>query len=78
MKAVAERVVDGAMLALVKMFLEAPIVDDKDGGRPRRNDKGTPQGGVISPLLANIYLNLLDRNFRRHAEEEKLHGRIIR
>jgi RNA-directed DNA polymerase len=78
MKAVAERVVDGAMLALVKMFLEAPIVDDKDGGRPRRNEKGTPQGGVISPLLANIYLNLLDRNFRRHAEEKKLHGRIIR
>lgn len=78
MKAVAERVVDGAMLALVKMFLEAPIVDDEDGGRPRRNEKGTPQGGVISPLLANIYLNLLDRNFRRHAEAEKLHGRIIR
>jgi RNA-directed DNA polymerase len=78
MKAVAERVVDGAMLALVKMFLEAPIVDDKDGGRPRRNHQGTPQGGVISPLLANIYLNLLDRNFRRHAEEKRLHGRIIR
>jgi RNA-directed DNA polymerase len=78
MKAVAERVVDGAMLALVKMFLEAPIVDDKDGGRPRRNDKGTPQGGVISPLLANIYLNLLDRNFRRHVEGKELHGRIIR
>ena len=78
MKAVAERVVDGAMLALVKMFLEAPIVDDKDGGRPRRNVKGTPQGGVISPLLANIYLNLLDRNFRRHAEDKKLHGRIVR
>ena len=78
MKAVAERVVDGAVLALVKMFLEAPIVDDKEGGPPRRNKKGTPQGGVISPLLANIYLNLLDRNFRRHAEEEKLHGRLIR
>jgi RNA-directed DNA polymerase len=78
MKAVAERVVDGAMLALVKMFLEAPVVDDKDGGRPRRNHQGTPQGGVISPLLANIYLNLLDRNFRRHAEEQKLQGRVIR
>jgi len=78
MKAVAERVVDGAVLALVKMFLEAPIVVDKEGGPPRRNKKGTPQGGVISPLLANIYLNLLDRNFRRHAEAEKLHGRIIR
>lgn len=78
MKAVAERVVDGAMLALVKMFLEAPIVDDEEDGRPRRNVKGTPQGGVISPLLANIYLNLLDRNFRRHTEAEELRGRLIR
>lgn len=45
MKAVAERVVDGSMLALVKAFLEAPIVDERDGGRPRRNAQGTPQGG---------------------------------
>jgi RNA-directed DNA polymerase len=78
MKVVAERVVDGAMLALVKMFLEAPIVDEKDGGRPRRNRTGTPQGGVISPLLANIYLNLLDRNFRRRVQTGELRGRLIR
>jgi RNA-directed DNA polymerase len=78
MKTVAGRVVDGAMLALVKMFLEAPIVDERDGGRPRRNREGTPQGGVISPLLANIYLHLLDRNFRRQVESRRLHGRLIR
>jgi RNA-directed DNA polymerase len=78
MKAVAERVVDSAMLALVKMFLEAPIVDDKGDGRPRRNRQGTPQGGVISPLLANIYLNLLDRNFRRRVQTGQLRGRLIR
>jgi RNA-directed DNA polymerase len=78
MKAVAERVVDGAMLALVKMFLEAPIVDEKGDGRPRRNRQGTPQGGVISPLLANIYLNLLDRNFRRRVQAGELRGRLIR
>jgi RNA-directed DNA polymerase len=78
MKAVAERVVDGAMLALVKMFLEAPIVDEKGDGRPRRNRQGTPQGGVISPLLANIYLNLLDRNFRRRVQTGQLRGRLIR
>ncbi len=64
MKTVAQRVVDGAMLALVKRFLEAPIVDERDGGRPHRTRQGTPQGGVISPLLANVYLHLLDRNFR--------------
>jgi RNA-directed DNA polymerase len=78
MKAVAERVVDSSMLALVKAFLEAPIVDERDGGRPRRNAQGTPQGGVVSPLLANIYLNLLDRNFRRRVEGGSLGGRLIR
>jgi RNA-directed DNA polymerase len=78
MKAVAERVVDGAMLALIKRFLEAPIVDERDGNRPRRNRQGTPQGGVISPLLANLYLNLLDRNFRKRVERGELSGRLIR
>jgi len=78
MKAVAERVVDGSMLALVKLFLEAPIVDERDGGRPRRNPRGTPQGGVISPLLANIYLNLLDRNFRRREALGDVQGRLVR
>jgi RNA-directed DNA polymerase len=78
MKTVAERVVDGAMLALVKCFLEAPIVDERDGGRPKRPRQGTPQGGVISPLLANVYLHLLDRNFRLHVQRGELGGRLIR
>src|SRR5882762_3042005 len=78
MKAVAERVVDGAILALVRMFLEAPIVDERDGGGPRRNSRGTPQGGVISPLLANVYLNLLDRNFRRREAAGEVQGRLVR
>lgn len=78
MKAVAERVADGALLALVKMFLEAPIVDERDGGRPRRNSQGTPQGGALSPLLANIYLHLVDRNFRRRVQRGELRGRLVR
>lgn len=78
MKTVAERVVDGAMLALVKRFLEAPIIDERDDGRPKRPRQGTPQGGVISPLLANVYLHLLDRNFRRHVQRGELHGRLVR
>jgi RNA-directed DNA polymerase len=78
MKTVAERVVDGAMLALVKRFLEAPIIDERDGGRPQRPRQGTPQGGVISPLLANVYLHLLDRNFRLHVHRGELGGRLIR
>ncbi len=78
MKAVARRVVDGAMLALLKSFLVAPVIDERDDGRPRPNRQGTPQGGVISPLLANIYLDLLDRNFRRHVTVGALTGRLIR
>lgn len=78
MKAVAERVVDGAMLALVKRFLEAPIIDDRDDGQPKRPRQGTPQGGVISPLLANVYLHLLDRNFRTHVQRGELQGRLVR
>jgi len=78
MKTVAERVVDRAMLALVKQFLEAPVIDDRDGGRPHRTRQGTPQGGVISPLLANVYLHLLDRNFRLRVQRGDWHGRLVR
>ena len=78
MKTVAHRVVDRAMLALVKRFLEAPVIDDRDGGRPRRPRQGTPQGGVISPLLANVYLHLLDRNFRLRVQRGDLSGRLVR
>jgi RNA-directed DNA polymerase len=78
MKTVAERVVDRAMLALVKRFLEAPVVDERDGGRPRRPRQGTPQGGGISPLLANVYLHLLDRNFRLRVQRGDLSGRLVR
>lgn len=78
MRTVAERVVDSAMLALVKRFLEAPIIDERDGGRPRRPTHGTPQGGVISPLLSNVYLHLLDRNFCRRMRRGEFQGRLVR
>jgi hypothetical protein len=78
MQTVAPRVVDGAMLAWVKRFLEAPVIDERDGGRPRRPRQGTPQGGVISPLLSNVYLHLLDRNFCRRVHRGDLQGRLVR
>jgi RNA-directed DNA polymerase len=63
------RVVDASVLRLIKQWLRAPVEERDENGRPRRrrNDKGTPQGGVISPLLANIYLHWFDRVF--HAKE---------
>jgi len=61
LRLVARRVSDGSILELVKRFLKAPIVEEKSGQRSiHPNDRGTPQGGVISPLLANLYLNSLD------------------
>ena len=61
------RVADSSVLKLIQLWLEAPVVEppEKPGGKPRikRNDKGTPQGGVISPLLANIYLHWFDKAF---------------
>ena len=63
MKCVRMRVVDRSVLHLIRMWLQVPVVDDREGGPPRRQDRGTPQGGVISPLLANIYLHWLDHQF---------------
>ena len=74
MKLVARRVSDGTMLRLVKAWLRSPIVErDKDGTtRTLPNRKGTPQGGVISPLLANLYLNDLD-----HAVPQRTQGQAV-
>ncbi len=61
-----ERIVDPRVLCLIGMWLKCPIIEVDEQGKQRtiggkKNKLGTPQGGVISPLLANIYLNLLDR-----------------
>ena len=71
LRLVARRVSDGAILALLKAWLRAPIVErDPDTGRPHitGNKRGTPQGGVISPLLANLYLNRLDWQVNERCE----------
>jgi RNA-directed DNA polymerase len=61
------RVTDGSVLGLIRMWLKAPVVETEKGKPPtvKRNEKGTPQGGVISPLLANIYLHWFDTVFHR-------------
>jgi RNA-directed DNA polymerase len=65
MKCLEKRIADRHVLRLIKWWLEAPVWEEKDGKGPRitRPHQGTPQGGVISPLLANLYLHWFDKVF---------------
>ena len=68
--ALQTRVVDRSVLHLIRMWLKAVVIEqDKKGGPPKvgRPKQGTPQGGVISPLLANLYLHWFDKKF--HSED---------
>jgi RNA-directed DNA polymerase len=77
---VARRIVDKHILRLIKMWLKAPIVEERTDGRKQvhRNDQGTPQGGVISPLLANIYMNIVDTLWKVKAVEHRMEARLVR
>ena len=74
MQLVAQRVSDGSVLRLIKSWLRAPVVEVDKTGKRRvlPNRCGTPQGGVLSPLLANLYLNRLD-----HEVNERCSGKPV-
>lgn len=60
MDTLSERIADGKILRLIKRWLTVPVVEPGGPRQGKKNKIGTPQGGVISPLLANIVLNKLD------------------
>jgi RNA-directed DNA polymerase len=84
MKTVAERIADKCILRLLNQWLKALIIRvGKDGGKyiiggGKESRKGTPQGGVISPLLANIYLNILDRIWDKYRFKERHKAWMVR
>ena len=67
LKALRMRITDRSVLALIRSWLKAPIVESDDQGRTtvHRSKQGSPQGGSISPLLANVYLHWFEHLFHR-------------
>ena len=80
---VAERINDKTVLSLIKQWLKAPVIEEENGkrrtiGGGKGNRLGTPQGGVISPLLANLYLHLLDRIWVRWNLTRRYGAHLVR
>ncbi len=82
MQSVARRVVDRAMLTLIKGWLKVAVEErDEHGNRRlsggRRSTAGTPQGGVISPLLANIYMHRFLRAWRQRGKPAQYRAKLV-
>jgi group II intron reverse transcriptase/maturase len=83
LKSVARRVVDGAMLQLIKMWLEAPVEETDERGRKHRSTRnrdegrGTPQGAPISPLLSNLYMRRFVLGWKKLGHEKRYGARIV-
>jgi group II intron reverse transcriptase/maturase len=83
MKSVARRVSDGAMLHLIKMWLETPVEETDERGNTHRSTRnqntgrGTPQGAPISPLLSNLYMRRFVLAWKQFGHEKRLSAYIV-
>jgi RNA-directed DNA polymerase len=81
-QSLARRTADGKLLRLLKLWLTAEVEERDEDGRVRRSGgkrsrQGTPQGGVISPLLANLYMNRFLKHWRRQGKGQQFRARLI-
>ncbi|HEY1412923.1 MAG TPA: reverse transcriptase domain-containing protein, partial [Rhodopila sp.] len=82
MQSIARRIVDRDMLRLIRQWLKAPIEMTDDGGKRRMEGgkasrRGTPQGSVISPLVANLYMNRFLKHWRGTGKGESWQAHVI-
>lgn len=82
MLCLARRIVDGVMLKLIKSWLKVPVEERDESGRRhlkggQSNKTGTPQGGVISPLLANLYMNRFLKGWRQQGKGAEFRARLV-
>jgi RNA-directed DNA polymerase len=82
LQCVARRIVDRDMLHLIKMWLKVPVEERDENGKPRvsggkKSMCGTPQGGVISPLLANLYMNRFLKYWRITGRGEFFQAQVV-
>jgi len=82
MEMVERRIADGSTLRLLRLWLTCTVEEKDENGHTTRtrSDRGTPQGGVISPLLANIFLHAMDRAFEHDSSSPKhfANARLVR
>ncbi len=82
MQSVARRIVDRNVLRLIKMWLKTPVEEtDGDGKRRmtggRKSSQGTPQGGIVSPLLAALYMNRFLKYWRITGQGPRLRAEVV-
>lgn len=82
MRCLSRRVADGQVLSVIKQWLRAPVVERSKQGERRTTGaadqhRGTPQGGVISPLLANLYFRRFILAWKQFGHERRLQARVV-
>jgi RNA-directed DNA polymerase len=82
LKSVARRIVDRDVLHLIKMWLKAPVEERDENGKRRMTEgrssrRGTPQGGIVSPMLANLYMNRFLKHWRITGKSKAFRAQVV-